>query len=377
MRGDGAHHRAFAPSQLDDPFGEGPLPSFPMDDESAGFDAGARDSTEIAVPQSFPSGTQLSVGPLSASPSPLPPAYDGAPAPKQSSQSLGQLDEEALEEVEFFASNSMFDEARNLLEEQLQRLPNHPLLLERLRELEEHAAAAQGDGSGTRAVPRNTTPAPSAQPGSSRFEDRSFDIAASLDALDALDAGPQPDPEHDPNQVSVESVFQQFKAGVAAQISESDAATHYDLGVAYKEMGLVSDAIAEFELAARDPGRECVCQSMIGMIYREHGNVDGAITAFIHGLHAKVKNPDQEMALTYEIGDCYEERRSADQALYYFQRVARMNPAYDDMRGSVADRVRRLEPAPMPMPAAMAVGAETVDEFDAVLDDLLGGGKLP
>ena len=66
------------------------------------------------------------------------------------------------------------------------------------------------------------------------------------------------------SQVSVESVFEQFKAGVAASIPESDAATHYDLGVAYKEMGLVTDAIAEFELAARDPGRECVCNSMMG-----------------------------------------------------------------------------------------------------------------
>jgi tetratricopeptide (TPR) repeat protein len=164
---------------------------------------------------------------------------------------------------------------------------------------------------------------------------------------------------------------------VAAQISESDAATHYDLGVAYKEMGLHSDAIQEFELSARDPGRECVCQSMIGMIHRELGNVDAAIDAFIHGLRAPAKTREQELALTYEIGDCYESVRATDQALYYFQRVLRAEPGYSDMRGSAAERVRRLEPAPANRPAAaMAVGAEDVDEFDAALDDLLAGGKL-
>jgi tetratricopeptide (TPR) repeat protein len=268
----------------------------------------------------------------------------------------------------------MFDEARGLLEEQLQRLPNHPLLLERLREMEEHAASARSGGSGTRAVPRDL-PHP-ASPFS--LEDRSFDIAATLDALDALDAGPPPKPAGDSGQISVESVFQQFKAGVAAQISESDAATHYDLGVAYKEMGLFTDAVLEFELSARDPSRECVCQSMIGMIHRETGNVDAAIDAFIRGLHAQAKTRDQELALTYEIGDCYESRRATDQALYYFQRVSRVEPGYDDMRGSAAERVRRLEPAPMPKQAAMAVGADSgVDEFDAALDDLLGGGELP
>lgn len=342
-------HRSFAPSQLDDPFsavGDAPLPSFPMDDETALYPGHhARESTEIAVPQPY--------------------AVSARPPGE-----AGGFDEDALEEVEFFVSQGMFDEARGLLEEQLLRLPNHPLLLERLREVEEHAAAAQGGGSGTRVVPRNGAP-PS---GSFAGEDRSFDIAASLDALDALDAGPPPAAPADPNQVSVESVFQQFKAGVAAQISESDAATHYDLGVAYREMGLVADAIQEFDLASRDPSRECVCQSMIGVIQRQNGSVDAAIDAFIAGLHAQVKTREQELQLTYEIGDCYEERRAADQALYFFQRVVRMDPSYADPRGSATERVRRLEPAPAPRPPpAMAVGAEGVDEFDAVLDDLLGG----
>ncbi len=368
----GPHGRAFAASQLDDPFGEAPLPgaplpSFSLEEDSAGYDAGARDSAEMPVHDGgYPPS------PLAGMPRPL---KINIPPPV-ASQSTGQLDEEALEEVEFFASNSMFDEARNLLEEQLGRMPNHPLLLERLRELEEHAAAAQGGGSGTRAVPRSVAPSPA----SYSPEDRAFDIAASLDALDALDAGPPQEAaiSDDPSQISVEQVFQQFKAGVAEEISESDAATHYDLGAAYKEMGLVSDAITEFELAGRDPGRECVCQWMIGMIHREQGNADAAISSFIRGLHAQAKTPDQETALTYEIGDCYEERRQTDQALYYFQRVARASPGYPDHRGSVTERIRRLEPMPMPKPAAktaMAVGAETVDEFDAVLDDMLGNGK--
>ena len=347
---DALSHRSFAPSQLDDPFdvGNAPLPSFPMDEDAGPYADPPRDSAEIAVAQPLMS---------------LRPAAEPG----------GTFDEDALEEVEFFVAQGMFDEARGLLEEQLLRLPNHPLLLERLREMEEHAAAAQGGGSGTRAVPRDMLPP--ASPFS--LEDRSFDIAATLDALDALDAGPPPQ-AHDPGQISVESVFQQFKAGVAAQISESDAATHYDLGVAYKEMGLFSDAIQEFELSARDPLRECVCQSMIGMIHRETGNVDAAIDAFIRGLHAPAKTRDQELALTYEIGDCYESRRATDQALYYFQRVGRMEPSYNDMRGSAAERMRRLEPAPMPKQGAMAVGADSgVDEFDEALDDLLGGGKLP
>ncbi len=49
---------------------------------------------------------------------------------------------------------------------------------------------------------------------------------------------------------------------------------------------------------------------MIGMIHLQLGNIDAAIDVFIRGLHASVKTREQELALTYEIGDAYEQRRA-------------------------------------------------------------------
>jgi hypothetical protein len=54
----------------------------------------------------------------------------------------GRFDEEAIEEVEFFVSQGMFEDALTILDEQLARLPNHPLLLDRRRDVEAMAAAA-------------------------------------------------------------------------------------------------------------------------------------------------------------------------------------------------------------------------------------------
>ena len=91
-----------------------------------------------------------------------------------------------------------------------------------------------------------------------------------------------------------------------------------------------------------------------------------------------MKTPEQEMALTYEIGDCYEERRSGTRRSTTSSASRGSNPAlrrHARVRGRAraAPRAR----ARARKPAAKAVGAEAVDEFDAVLDDLLGGGKLP
>ena len=54
--------------------------------------------------------------------------------------------EDALEEAEFFASRNLFDDALSIIDEQLGRFPNHPLLLERQREVREALAASGGSG---------------------------------------------------------------------------------------------------------------------------------------------------------------------------------------------------------------------------------------
>ena len=173
-------------------------------------------------------------------------------------------------------------------------------------------------------------------------------------------------------QVDVEEVFAKFKEGVAKQIGVDDAQSHYDLGVAYKEMALFDDAIREFGTAARDPKRMCNCQSMIGMIQLERGNLNEAIDAFMRGLQSPDRTKEQEAALSYEIGAAYEVKKMNRQALEYFQRTARLIPSFRD----VQERVRKLTKVEPKQPVrAVAVGAD--DEFDRAFDDILGGGKLP
>ena len=247
-----------------------------------------------------------------------------------------------------------FDDARAILEEQRLAHPNNPLVRERLAEID---LQEQQRGSGARERPRE----PEAN--------QEYDIASSLDALEGLDYGElQPAEGHanQEEQVDVEEVFAKFKEGVAKQISVDDSDSHYNLGIAYKEMLLLDDAIREFELAARDPKRECVCRSMIGMIYIERGNVNEAIEAFLQGLAAQIKDPQQETVLCYEIGAAYEAKKLNKEALSYYQKAMRRDPNYRD----VQERVRRLAKNEPKTPLRQAaVGAD--DEFDRAFDDLV------
>jgi tetratricopeptide (TPR) repeat protein len=335
----------------DAPFGmDGPLPSFSSDlaDDDAsdddllgvGSDAEADDEVEPEVVDEETTHSRA-------------PRGDSAAAAASADV------EEVLEEAEFFTSRGLFEDAKAILEEQLDRSPNHPLLMEKLEEVRQ----AMGQKSRTldrRRLKRSRPPA----------RDRSFDIAASLDALDDLE---QAESEAPPmgaveGDVDVDQVFEKFKEGVRAQVSEGDSSTHYDLGVAYKEMGLLSDACQEFELAARDPVRQCMCFAMIGMIHAEKNELLESIRAYEQALNAKLKNRDQEHSLHYDLGLLYERMGERKKALESMLAIERQNPDYRDVRQRVRD-LRAIQSAPPSQ--SRAVNAD--DEFDAVFNDLFEG----
>ncbi|MEZ4220555.1 MAG: tetratricopeptide repeat protein [Polyangiaceae bacterium] len=329
----------FADASVDEPFADQPLPSFPL-------------------------GLDYESSPLAAA---EPPVAEAAPAPSPAASTEPTATdslavEEALEEAEFFVARGLYEDARAIVSDQLSRTPSHPLLLERLREIENILAAA-GE---SRTIDRSQLEAGQQLPHDSESEeDRAFDIAASLEALDQLEqAAPVETIQSTSHDVDVDQVFEKFKQGVRAQVAEADSATHYDLGVAYKEMGLLMDAINEFQLAARDTSRECMCHAMIGMIRLERGELDDAARAYVAALEASQKTVEQEMALYYDLGNVYEMKSSPKEALYYFQKIARRDPGYRD----VSDRIATLAPDEAPQPAQKAANGD--EDFDAVFDDL-------
>lgn len=280
-----------------------------------------------------------------------------APISAAADSGQSELIEEVLDEAEFFAARGLWEDAKAIVEDQLRRVPGHPLLLERLREIELSIEAQTDTESGARErAPLSESP-----------EDNSFDIAASLGALDELEeAAPAESRAFSHNDdVDVDQVFAKFKEGVRAQVSDQDSATHYDLGVAYKEMGLLADAIGEFELASRDSVRECMCYAMIGMIHLEQGDLDRAAEAYVRGLAAQNKTVEQEMSLYYDLGNVYEMKGSAAEAVYYFEKIARRDPGYRDVK----ERIEALRPQ-QPARATAARAVNDDDEFDRVFDDL-------
>jgi tetratricopeptide (TPR) repeat protein len=213
----------------------------------------------------------------------------------------------------------MLDEALELIHESIMIYPTSPDLKSRLAEYE--ARAEQSAAEAERAA--------------DNAEDESFDIAEQLaNELVEVDQ-----PAENDDMIDVESVFAQFKKGVAEQIAPDDSETHFDLGIAYNEMGLIDDAVNEFELAAKSRKRACTALTMVGMCHLERGKSDIAIQYFERALNAEGRTAPEELALNYELATVFEQVGQLDRALAGFELVASRDRNY---RG-VSQRLDQLK----------------------------------
>jgi Tfp pilus assembly protein PilF len=111
------------------------------------------------------------------------------------------------------------------------------------------------------------------------------------------------------------------------------------LGIAYKEMGLVNDAVGEFEIAMKSPEREVECCNMIAMCYQELGQAEKAIEFYKRGIEAPNCPPEAALNMNYELACVYETVDDVRNAALHFKKVVDQDKAYRD----VAERIRAMK----------------------------------
>ena len=267
-------------------------------------------------------------------------ASDAAPAAPPAAAEPSPEILEVLEEVDFFMAQRLWDAAMAELVDALEQHPSHPSLLARQREVEDARTAAHLASAPPARAPKE--------------EDKSFALAEKLaeeledEGTDALGS----------DVIDVDAVFAQFKKGVEEQVGADDTDTHFDLGIAYKEMGLFTDAVVEFELAMASPGRACLCHTMVGLCFAEQDEFAEAIGHFKKGLYAERKTEREELGLFYEIGHAYERLGDVQEALYYFQKATRMDPQFRGVRTRV-ERLRATLSSPGATPAPLTLDVDS------------------
>src|SRR4029079_2411302 len=107
------------------------------------------------------------------------------------------------------------------------------------------------------------------------------------------------EPQAGDEQRESHEILEQFKRGIEENLESDDYQSHYDLGVAYKEMGLLDEAIAEFQKALRAPSNRVPTYEALGQCCMEKGQVPMAATILSRALHEKGVSEDQLVGVLY------------------------------------------------------------------------------
>lgn len=143
-------------------------------------------------------------------------------------------------------------------------------------------------------------------------------------------------------------VFEEFRAELGEmgeQEHDEDLETHYNLGIAYREMGLLDEAIGEFQKVAKAvqegrPFRYAMqCCTMLGLTFAEKNEPKIAALWYQRALELPGLEQETVIALRYDLGVAEEQAGNVDAALDSFRQVYAMNIDYRD----VSERISALQ----------------------------------
>ncbi|MEE4272631.1 MAG: tetratricopeptide repeat protein [Thermoanaerobaculales bacterium] len=249
-----------------------------------------------------------------------------------------------LAQLDLFIDQELFEDAASILDRLEADFPGDPDLAERRQQLakvDASPAVADEPPAEEPAVRAPVSEPPAAETADAIFggdnEDGFIDLAKELEEeLAEEEAMVEEATGRGKNEAMLDEVFKEFQKGVAEQLSDEDSDTHFNLGIAYKEMGLLKEAIGEFEVAAHDPTFFVEACTMIGVCATELGQLDEAGAWYQKALVAPDLTPDARTALRYELASVFERTGDVEQAVNLFAEIQNHDPDFRDVGARLA-----------------------------------------
>jgi tetratricopeptide (TPR) repeat protein len=139
-------------------------------------------------------------------------------------------------------------------------------------------------------------------------------------------------------QRDFEEMLAQFKKGIDENVDLDDYQAHYDLGVAFKEMGLLDEAVAEFQRALRAPEGRLRTSEALGVCFYEKGQYAVAEAVLRRAVDTLAGGDDEKIGLIYWLARSVEEQGKAEAARSLYERALAVDIRFQDIN----ERINRL-----------------------------------
>jgi tetratricopeptide (TPR) repeat protein len=146
------------------------------------------------------------------------------------------------------------------------------------------------------------------------------------------------DPKGQDEQKEFQEILEQFKRGIEQNLDSEDYQAHYDLGIAFKEMGLLDEAIAEFQKALRSPEGRLRTSEALGICFYDKGQFAISETVLRRAVDSVEGGDDAKIGLLYWLGRAAEAQGKEPEAITSYERALAVDIRFMDL----SDRMHRL-----------------------------------
>ena len=201
--------------------------------------------------------------------------------------------EEKLTEADFYAQQGLKEEAIKIYEELLSIAPDNDEIRKKLRALKSEERLEV-----KLSLPEEEMPTPTA------------------------------------TEAELMGVFDKFKKGIEEKLGE-DYESHYNLGIAYKEMGMIEEAIKELQVAAKDPKKTVQSSIMLALCYMDKKLYPLAIKELKKNLESISPDDGSYIGIKFDLARAYEKNNEYENALKLYMEIYAQNPNFRDIKHKI------------------------------------------
>lgn len=133
-----------------------------------------------------------------------------------------------------------------------------------------------------------------------------------------------------------EEILGAFRQQVSEKIDPADSVSHYDLGLAFKDMGLLDDAIGQLQVALRGGSEPLSTLEVLGECFIEKGEHSLAARVMERATQIPGTSESDLIGVLYWLGRTQESLQDADAARGYYERVVALDITFRDAAARLA-----------------------------------------
>jgi tetratricopeptide (TPR) repeat protein len=181
--------------------------------------------------------------------------------------------------------------------------------------------------------------------------------------------------EPDIKAPTLDTLLEEFKNKAKEELEITDYAAHFNLGITYKEMDLIEEAIDEFKKAMKEKSWRLKSLEMLGVCHELLNEIDRAEDIYKLVLNNDNFREDQKAAFYYHLGNLYARQGTYGDALEQYKKIVKIDQEFADVKTKIRILSKKMAGEEVEEEISLHFGDALSEESSDLWDSVLTGGE--